>query len=1035
MKGIRKKIAIGLLACLSLFTTSLAIVLGDANAEGTNDVTLSEINLQQEYFIGDKISVPTATLTRNGETKEATGVIVYPNNAKYCISDVTLSQAGQYYIEYSAYFGNVKYTETVSFSVSQPLYQINKSILGNVYYYENYEITEYDQTTSSLSGILIDLPSGAEFVFNQPIDFSNKTQSENFVDFLVLPSEVGEMDFHNLYFKLTDIHDQENYVLISLRASLLSGVKYGESVFVNEVNYGYSFSRAYVKAGAAFQPQIGLENHPSGLIVHKDNSYGYPSVGTSFCGVPSIDSNTALCNAYLKNAFTGLSFDYQTMCIYAKKNLVTDLDNLNYYTEKWTGFTTGEAYLSIYAENYEGSENAKIFISDIDGVDLTENKFVDTVAPDLSVDFDGVDENNLPVGVVGCTYPVFNATALDAIDGALAVTKRVYYNYNSSNRSNCEIIDGKIIPKRSGVYTLVYETTDISGNGVVKKYEFNVIDSAEQLSVTFDEENPTEVFVGQKLRLQQPTVENYIAKYAVDITVSCGGRNVEVLNGEILPVVTGDYKVKYAVTDFVGRTVTIESDIRVSGQVKPVFMQEPVLPKYLISGKTYEIPELVALDYTQNSEGSEVKVKTYVTDKNERYELTGTTYIPEVSNDGETVLIEFVATNSLGDTILPFECSCRIVTNEQGLDIAEYLIPNGMLDVDTEDTYTLITTTENNSGFTLLNALVADGAYIKFSPVLESPNFDKIDIYLTDSVNEAISVKISFVKTATASELCINDSADRYALDASFVNNKVDFKLQYNATSRSIIAEENGDVIVAVKNTLLGETFDGFPSGKVYLRLQFVGVTGESAIKLNNISGQVITNNTKDTGKPLIAILGEYDVQYKLNDTVQLLPAVVGDVIDPEVSFTLSVKGPDNQFIKDVNGLELNNVEVKQYSIKLSSYGNYTVLYYAKDSAGKYIQLKKPLMVLDEVAPVITVSGTIKDTMKVGESLTIPNATATDNVDGTVNVYVYVKDPNGKIKRATNTWEMTQKGNYVVQYVAIDEYGNMSVNSYEIKVK
>ena len=376
-----KKIAIAVLTSILSACTFVGTLIASADFVPNDKAKLNVELLDVEYKKGDKFSVPTATITYGDETKEATAVVVYPDGTKYNLKDCNLSQTGLYVIEYSAFFDGIKYTETVDFKVSQPLYQVNNNLLGSATYYENYEILEYDGSKSELSGLLVDLPSGGEFCFNEVIDFSNKTKMDAFVQFLMLPNEVGKNDISYLYFKLTDIHDPENFVLISYHDSDNPAVEYGVNVMAPSladynygelVNYSYVFTRSFVKAGASFQPKVGIE----GSIIHKDDEWGFVDNDCSFHGTPSIDVDTALCNGYLRDAITPISLDYETKGVYSSEGMVTDLDSPDYYTDKWLGFSADAAYLSIYAGNYTDSDSAKIFITDIAGFDLSNNTFL-----------------------------------------------------------------------------------------------------------------------------------------------------------------------------------------------------------------------------------------------------------------------------------------------------------------------------------------------------------------------------------------------------------------------------------------------------------------------------------------------------------------------------------------------------------------------------------------------------------------------------------------------------------------------------------
>ena len=1035
----KRNILIGILSFITM--TGFAFGVMNATAETQNkEVLLSEVLVQSEYSIGQKLSIPQATLTLNGEEKHAQSVVVYPDGSKYGSLEIVLSQAGKYVIEYTAYFGNTKYTESVDFIVSQPLYEIKNSVLGSANYYDDYALTEYDNSISELKGVLATMPSGTEFVYHDIIDFSNKTQNDSFLDFAILPSLIGERDFAELFIKLTDIHDEDNYVIISFRDVNNDNIAYGVTMVTPNVqgvpaDYSYTFTNSYVKAGAAFQSKIGLE----GTLVHKDNTYGYPCRSTSFHGTPSIDFTTSLSNGYIKDAFTSVALDYETKCIYANGGLVTDLDNPNYYTDKWNGFTTGEAYLSIYAGKYEGTEPAKVFISNIDTQDLSNNRFVDTIAPVLSIDFDGLNGDNLPNGVVGYEYPIFKATALDSIDGFINVERFVYYNYDSSSKSICNIVNDKISLKRSGRYTILYTAEDSSGNNVTQRYDFYVVAKTDDMEISLLGENLVSANVGDFIQLASVEVANFIERYDTTIEVVCGDLKYDIKNGVFQPTRVGVHYITYTVQDMLGRTVKLQDSIEVLGEGLPVFYETAVFPKYLISGKEYKMPTIVAYDYSEVGIGKALPVKTYLTDKNGKREIIGETFVPQVNNYGDTILIEYVATNSTGSQALSYTIPTCIVTNDNGLDLTKYFVTNGDINITATSSYMKFGTQTDGSGFSFINSLLADAADIHFSIIPESNNFKSFDVYFKDSIDENIVLKFSFLKEGENVALCINNSTDKYTLDSSYFNDRIGCLLRFNAFVNTITTEEDESITIAINQTLQGEAFGGFTSGKVYISACFTGVTGKSEVKISKICGQPLTTTNKDNIKPAVALFGEYEFNYRLNDNVVLYDAIAGDVLDPDLTVTMSVMGPDKKYLTDINGLQLKDVSVDKYEIKLTQYGTYKIIYKAVDSSGKSVTFTQPLVVFDDVAPIFTVTNVPKSG-KLNTEIKLPKATANDNVDGEVKVFVYVSDPSGTYipvnanAKGEYLFQATKKGKYLVKYLAFDAFGNMMVESFEIKV-
>ena len=90
---------------------------------------------------------------------------------------------------------------------------------------------------------------------------------------------------------------------------------------------------------------------------------------------------------------------------------------------------------------------------------------------------------------------------------------------------------------------------------------------------------------------------------------------------------------------------------------------------------------------------------------------------------------------------------------------------------------------------------------------------------------------------------------------------------------------------------------------------------------------------------------------------------------------------------------------------------------------------------VDTEAPVISVTG-VPTSCNVGDTVTLPAATATDNVDGEVDVYVYLVEPSGVMKKVSfgEKVKLSKAGVYQIRYLSIDAFGNLNILYYDITV-
>lgn len=191
-------------------------------------------------------------------------------------------------------------------------------------------------------------------------------------------------------------------------------------------------------------------------------------------------------------------------------------------------------------------------------------------------------------------------------------------------------------------------------------------------------------------------------------------------------------------------------------------------------------------------------------------------------------------------------------------------------------------------------------------------------------------------------------------------------------------------------------------------------------------------------------------VIYDANETdfdVDIIPPTVSVAFTPESVYavseaisipTASVEGADGvkTYVIDPDG---NKTEVTNGSYTPAKAGTYKLLYEATDEAGNYGYKAYSLnvQIRDEEAPELTISSTETITAKIGEEVTLPTATATDNLEGDISGKVTVeivgtehstdRTPGGKY------YPMTA-GTQKVIYSVSDSFGNTTKKEFNIVV-
>lgn len=201
-------------------------------------------------------------------------------------------------------------------------------------------------------------------------------------------------------------------------------------------------------------------------------------------------------------------------------------------------------------------------------------------------------------------------------------------------------------------------------------------------------------------------------------------------------------------------------------------------------------------------------------------------------------------------------------------------------------------------------------------------------------------------------------------------------------------------------------TFDGW-----YLDENF-----ETPVTLEDITGTAtIYAKWLDEGDPAIELDGIEDAI-----TVQLGDAI--SVGEDDVRASDAAQGNDIELTIEV---KFGNGAFEPYTENYSfgQVGTYTVRYTAADPAGNSAFVERTITVIDEVAPVIELGGTVPETGFAGHAITLPSATATDN-GASVDVVLTVTFNNEPVSVENNVFTPALAGNYEVVYTATDENDN-----------
>ncbi|MBP5177704.1 MAG: hypothetical protein ILP02_03885, partial [Clostridia bacterium] len=411
-------------------------------------------------------------------------------------------------------------------------------------------------------------------------------------------------------------------------------------------------------------------------------------------------------------------------------------------------------------------------------------------------------------------------------------------------------------------------------------------------------------------------------------------------------------------------------------------------------------------------------------------------YTPDVDAHLDTAKVYYKVTiNGKTATSEKSDIPVCVVGNGKNIDISKYFISDSAT-VEKTSQGMRITTSTNLAEVDFANFLLANGAAIEFDVDGNENNFNKVNIYLTDVINESQSIMISYEKSSEARSYFYVNGGTKYEIPASF-SGQGQNSFVYKYDNDRFTLTDGSNVTFGVVENLDGSAFTGFSSGKVKFTLEFEGVKGKSTIILSKLSGQNTTSVKADLIKPRIALDKLMAFRYQLNDVVELSTAVAMDVLDPNIESYYTVYGVGGEVVKDVNGVELSRVALNEKrTVRLDKYGTYRVSFTAVDwNDKKEVDFGYIMEVVDIAAPIITVNGTPEKTAKVGDKMSVISAAAIDELEGQLTVSVFVLLPDGTFaKYGTVVTDYTMKGKYVFYLYTFDSSGNTAIETYEVTV-
>ncbi len=1007
----RNKIAVSVLAgilAIGCCFTGISLAVTAENARVT-----SLIEIPETAYVGEKISVPE-TVETDGSTKNADVKITAPDGSTYTGKEIVLNSAGKYVFEYFVNGRVVKTDTCMCVRRPQDFFETNK-------FAECIGVEEF-QYDNSYKGLKYSVSKGAEISFSRELDMTEFTKDDVLLELLVEPSVMREADFGNYTITFTDVEDENSTLSLYMTDSTLSAC---------------DGMATYVRAGGNGQLAGGWAYSGSTYKFETISIYGTP-LRSSFRAIMNSEQlSLKLFYDDEEHAVYGsYGFDYRTL----GKILIADLDDVSVFGSSiWEGFTSGKVRMSITFDGFNSDKNGTFMLLQCGGFDLSQESFSDTKAPEITVDFGG--EKGAPDSVVGYTYTIFDAFANDDFDETVTVETNVRYTNPVSNISSDVTTDGKTFKtNRNGIYTITYTACDLSGNRATEEVTFFCAGEERVVCVETTEEPRTVSLYDKVTVVGTESVTAWGGNGSLDVTCRVydpDGKETELTQNSFVPTKIGTYYVTYSATDYFGVVGEAKIAVEVKPLTKPVFINGAQLPRVLISGFTYELPQLDAKECVGNSI-SDAEVEAYVNGTKTK----GSFIAPST----EVATITYKAAGKSGTSdVLTY--TVPVVNGNGGKDQAAYFYTDALQVTEAQSYVELSAKADGSAVFA--NPLNAASFSVDMAFADDKTNFEALYITLQSVKNpsQTLTFRLHFDGKNITLE---TPDGTRTALDKKGDS----FSLKFNNSDLLILDCNNVSVGLA-RTDDDGNAFTGF-DGAVWAEFRFVGVTGDSALRFTGLNNQNLgyrkanAADAKDDIEPQIVLGGEYVYKQMHRDTLTIYSANAYDVLGEIKQFTVRVTAPDGTTV-------LQNLSAADtYEVQLDQIGVYRIVYTAVDSNGNTANAGATVEATDNTPPELNVNlSKIKTICKVGTKVELPKITVSDDTDS-VYYDVYLQMPDNALRLLVysengnersfiseygsafavgdRSFKLNAVGKYILTVMAYDGNFNFVTSSVEITV-
>ena len=879
------------------------------------------------------------------------------------------------------------------------------------------------ESAPNLHGLKASLKTKDSLVLREVINLNDFDYDDSLIKISVAPNEIGKGQFYCLKVDLIDVYNPDNYLTVQLKP-------YNGKTSNTYAGY-------YLTYASNGQYPTGRDSSSGNIHVNQWGTYA----------TWNFAADSSWTGKLPEQQYFSFGYDIKNNAMWAHRSqgdimFMADYDDPLYFNDTlWDGFTTGEVYARVYCEDYEESM-ANLVVTKWGDKDLTKAEIVDEEGPRVNVDFGEYDFKTMPTAVVGKSYDLMEAIAHDLYSGKTKVDVNVYTNYYSSKKNTVPMNKrlNTFVPQMQGTYYVEYSSVDTQKRKSTIVVEIKAVNATEEMEFSYGAYAQT-VIVGEEFVLPEYVVKGGSGKKIVEISAKNANATLPVTRGVVRPNTSGKLTITYTAIDYLGQQKSETLEIDVLATDKPTFIEEPSLPLVFVAGNRYTLPTVNAYNYV-DGQGKAVESTISVTNKEGVLVdgLNGNVYMPKASVENETVIVKYTASVNGKQAALEYEIPVRKVKNDEGYNLTKFFLVGDSVSSHAHEDGIDFSTIGEKGAVTLVNAISTTSVSLEWTMNEKSMGMGKFSIVLTDYYDLNNSIMLTYDMKAGGYVYVNGNESERIAMSMSFAD-KTTFAFAYDNLTQTASYSATASNKVGFKTNLLGESFQGFKSHKVYVTFVMQGVTTEGGFTLRDICGQFFDYSSTEWAAPNITIGGLFGGDNLVNTEITLNPAISSDVIGGEVDLYLTVTDPNGEVIKDVNGKLLNKVLVtfeSEIKIRLSEYGTYFVEYYVEDASFNSNTFRYSLSVVDDQNPVIKLSGEPVIEGKVGDLIDVPSAKVIDNRDKDVKLCVYLVLPTLEMiefDTSRKGFKAMVKGDYKIVYKATDADGNLTTLVRTITIK